>query len=118
MKRMLIVDDSLIVSKLLGTLLRNKGYDVVECSNVAQAMDSRERFDFAILDYQLPDGDGLAIARELIKKNPDIPMILLTARGGRVSEKDAREAGILYYVEKPVNADRLLSLVQAHIGQS
>ncbi|NPA94751.1 MAG: response regulator [Thermodesulfobacteria bacterium] len=108
MKRVLILEDSIIVSKLLASLLRAKGFQVTECASVSQAKSNLKGLDLAILDYRLPDGTGLEIAEELKKNRPDIPIFLLTARGSHVSEDVASKAGIKKYLEKPVEPETLM----------
>lgn len=108
MKRVLILEDSVIVSKLLASLLKAKGFEVTECESVSQAKSNLKGLDLAILDYQLPDGTGLEIAEELKRNRPDIPIFLLTARGSHVSEDMASKAGIKKYLEKPIDPEILM----------
>ncbi len=117
MKRILVLEDSLIVRKLLVSLLQARGYTVVECDSIADAKGRLKNIDLAILDYQLPDGDGLEIAERLRSYHPGIPMFLLTARGNRVSEEDAQKAGIREYMEKPIDPDAILDAVDLCLNQ-
>ncbi len=114
MKKVLIVEDSLIVSKLLASLLRAKGFDVRECSTVSEAQQDLKNIDLAILDYSLPDGTGLEVAEQLRRLHPGVPMFLLTARGSSVSKDAASKAGIKEYMEKPVEPDFLLKTVEKY----
>ena len=115
-KRILLLEDSLIVSKLIATLLKSHGYDVIECSSCQEARAISVSPDMAILDYRLPDGNGLEIAEMLRAKSPTIPMVLLTARGTEVSKEQARAAGVREYLDKPVESDRLMALVQSFLS--
>ncbi len=114
MKRVLILEDSLIVSKLLANLLRAKGFEVRECTTVSEAQNDLSNVDLAILDYSLPDGTGLEIAEELKRRRPDVPMFLLTARGSSIPRDVARKAGIKEYMEKPVEPEMLLKTVERY----
>ncbi len=111
MKRILILEDSLIVRKLLASLLKARGYEVVECDSVSGAMGKTGNIDLAILDYQLPDGNGLEIAEKIRSHRPGIPMFLLTARGSHVPRAVAQKAGIREYMEKPVEPEAIMSAV-------
>ena len=111
MKRILVLEDSLIVRKLLASLLKARGYEVIECDSVSGAMGQTGNIDLAILDYQLPDGNGLEIAERLRSRRPGIPMFLLTARGSHVPRAVAKKAGIREYMEKPVEPDAILNAV-------
>jgi len=111
--KILLLEDSVIVAKLLASLLRNRGLDVIEAASVARAMEHLDA-DVAILDYQLPDGNGLEVAKKLRRRKPGVYLILLTARGNSISEKEARDAGIDHYIEKPVEPETILALVETH----
>ncbi len=114
MKRVLIVEDSLIVSKLLASLLKAKGYDVRECTSVSEAEKELSNVDLAILDYQLPDGTGIEIAEKLKKYHPGVPIFLLTARGSSIPKDVAEKAGVKEYMEKPVEPDVLINNVERY----
>lgn len=116
MKTVLILEDSVIVSRLLSALLTSKGYDVVACDSVSGLGAVNKRLDYAVLDYQLPDGNGLEVARRLKSVQPSLPMMLLTARGGSVPMLEASSLGITDLVEKPVNSDQILGIIKAKIG--
>ncbi len=114
MKRVLILEDSLIVSKLLASLLKAKGFEVTECTSVSQAKSNLKDLDLAILDYQLPDGTGLEIAEKLKRSQPGVPVFLLTARGSHISPEMASRAGIKEYMEKPIEPEILLKHVEEY----
>ncbi len=115
--KILLLEDSVIVAKLLASLLRSRGFDVIEAVSVAQAMEHLIDADIAILDYQLPDGNGLEVAKELRRRKPSAYLILLTARGHSISEREARRAGIDQYMEKPIEPETILAIVEMHSKQ-
>lgn len=115
--KILVLEDSIVILKLVSSILKSKGYQIIECQSVAEAKAVSDHIALAILDYQLPDGDGLEVARHLKLKNPSLPLMLLTARGSMVSKQDAMAAGIREYCEKPLNGDVLSAKVAALIGQ-
>ncbi len=114
MKRVLIVEDSFIVSKLLASLLKAKGFHVRECGTISEALENLKNVDIAILDYQLPDGTGLEVAEKIRRHHPGVPMFLLTARGSSVSRDAASKAGIREYMEKPIEPDLLIQAVEEY----
>ncbi|MEF3168067.1 MAG: response regulator [Deltaproteobacteria bacterium] len=69
------------------------------------------------LDYQLPDGTGLDVARGLRARHPSPPMVMLTARGGSVPMSESISAGVSEFMEKPVDADKILNVIEAGIGR-
>ncbi len=116
--KILVLEDSMILLKLISSILKAKGYEIIECQSVAEAKAVNEHISMAILDYQLPDGNGLDVAMHLKIKNSSLPMMLLTARGSRVSRQEAVAAGIREYCEKPLSGDVLSAKVAALIGKS
>ncbi len=111
-KKIMILEDSLIVSKLMASMLASQGYEISEFDSVGDIINLKEKIDLAILDYQLPDGNGLEAAENLKKRFPGLPMILLTARGSAVSQADAEAAGIKTFLEKPVDSQDLLNTIK------
>ncbi len=118
MKTIFILEDSIIISKLLETILIGKGYDVITCASVNCAHSIKKPIDFAILDYQLPDGTGLEVAEALRNKMPSLPMILLTARGSQVPTDQLETSGISQVVEKPVDSSAIVDIITNSLGTS
>ena len=76
----LIVDDEDLIRWSLRERLRSDGYDILEAGTGQAALDQfKEGVDLVLLDYRLPDMDGLSILRELKKLDPDVLVILLTS---------------------------------------
>jgi len=115
MKTIAIVEDSLIVRKLLSTLLRNAGYRVIECATEAEGMKLGS-VDMAILDYLLPDGNGLNVAKALKQKNPSILLVLLTARQEKINPQEVEACGIKFYFQKPVEPAEILQVAKNYLG--
>ena len=84
--------------------LRADGMDVVEAGTVAEALQARAP-DAAILDYRLPDGDGISVLRRLREFDPDIPVVMLTAHKDVDIVVEAVKAGASDYVTKPFEVD-------------
>jgi PAS domain S-box-containing protein len=124
--RMLIVDDHPLCRQTLEHQLRGKALACESAEGGVQALDvlrnaaeRGEPFDLAILDLQMPDMDGLELARRIKAESPISPtrLILLTSLGRRGDAKAAQDAGIAAYLTKPIRQSQLydcLSLVIAH----
>ena len=115
--RVLVVDDDLALSEMLGIVLRNEGLDVVHCANGTSAMSTfRDSHpDIVLLDLMLPDGDGLDLCREL-RGNPrtrQLPLLMLTARGEPMDRIVGLELGADDYLPKPFEPRELLARVKA-----
>ena len=82
--RLLVIEDNATLSELLAKGLRTAGYEVDLLSTAAEARAVLMTTTYAavILDLGLPDGDGLAILRELRHRKDSTPVLVLTARGG------------------------------------
>ena len=94
--------------------LEAAGYEVIAVSTCRTALEAVEigNIDLAILDVNLPDGDGFQLCRE-IKQLQDIPVIFLTARDLIVDQVNGFESGADDYVTKPFNNVLLRKRVQA-----
>lgn len=112
--RVLVLDDDEGVRDVVSTALRQEGYDVVPAGTIADARAARTRdeFELYILDVMLPDGNGLAFAREL-SRSTDAGIVLLTGRGEETDTVVGLEIGADDYVVKPVRPRELCARVNA-----
>lgn len=94
--------------------LEAEGYEVIAVSSCRMALEAVEKssIDLAILDVNLPDGDGFQVCRE-IKQFQDIPVVFLTARDLIIDQVNGFEAGADDYVTKPFSNVLLRKRVQA-----
>jgi len=101
-RRVLIVDDERLVRWSLSERLRADGMEPVQAGSVAEALEAAAKtVDAAILDYRLPDGDGVAVLKALRHSDPDLPVIMLTANTDVDVIVEAMKAGASDYVSKP-----------------
>ena len=84
----LCVDDEQTALQLRRSLLESAGYDVLIAKSGAQAVKAfqSQHIDAAILDYWMADMNGLSVAREIRKINPNLPIIILSAYGELLDE--------------------------------
>ena len=113
----LVVDDEDDIRELLVFNLKREGYDTLEASDGAAALElaRSRRPSLILLDVMLPKLDGLAVCRELGKERSTdhIPIIMLTARGDDIDRIVGFELGAADYVVKPFNTRELLLRVKA-----
>jgi DNA-binding response OmpR family regulator len=112
--RVLVVEDEQsIVAPFVRALERN-GFDPVVASTVAEAlrMARETRPDVVLLDLSLPDGDGRDVCREL-RRESDVPIIMLTARGTETDRIVGLELGADDYVVKPFATDEVIARIRA-----
>jgi DNA-binding NtrC family response regulator len=101
-RRVLVLDDERLVRWSLGERLKADGFEPVAAASVAEAEDAMTKgIDAAVLDYRLPDGDGLSVLRRLKQSDPDLPVVMLTAHKDVDVVVGAIKAGASDYVAKP-----------------
>ncbi len=116
---LLIVDDDIDLQQLLVQYLREQGFQAEAVGN-GSAMDdwlNRHSADLVILDLMLPGEDGLSLARRL-RKERDIPIIMLSARGEELDRIIGLEVGADDYLPKPFNPRELLARIRAVLRRS
>jgi len=121
MAKILIADDSDMMRKIAKMTIEKGGYQVVEASNGAQAVElaQKELPQLILLDAEMPEMDGWE-ASKAIKANPatsSIPVLLCTGHDLSGEEDQLKESGISGYVTKPYNPSQMLAKIKETIGQ-
>jgi two-component system NtrC family response regulator len=106
----LIVEDEEAQRSLLAGLLRKEGYTVEEAGDGASAFElfRATTIDLALLDFKLPDMDGLTILKGIKEINPEVEIIMITAFGSIENAVNALKSGASEYLTKPIDLDDLL----------
>lgn len=114
MKILLLEDDGAIAGALAG-FLAEKGCCVTRCATLCEARDrlSTALPDVAVLDWNLPDGEGAAFCRELRQRWPRLPILLLTVRSDTRDILAGFDCGADDYVTKPFDREVLYSRLAA-----
>jgi DNA-binding NtrC family response regulator len=108
----LVVDDEQLIRWSLTSRLQDEGYRVLEAETAAEALKRfRDGVDLVLLDYKLPDGDGLDVLRQIKTVDPDILVILLTAHSSVEMAVEAMQQGAYHYANKPFNLDEIVLLI-------
>lgn len=113
-----IVDDEYAQRELLSAALQAAGYKTLLCPDGKSALVTIDRCDLMILDVRMPGMSGLEVLEEVKKERPSLPVILLTAY---IDVRDAVASikkGALDYLEKPVDIDELVTVVDETLGYS
>lgn len=115
-KRILAVDDSLTVRKMLNLTLSEAGYDVIEAENGVSALEMFERWpvDMLVTDLNMPQLDGIGLVSQ-VRRLPGhrfTPIIMLTTETQTLKRSDAKSAGVSGWIAKPFKAQQLLAVVR------
>jgi len=113
----LVIDDEESIIDLIKLGLKYEGFEVVAASDGEEGIASAQRTNpmFIILDWMLPDMDGLEVCRRL-RSNPtthDIPILLLTAKGEVGSRVEGLNTGADDYLTKPFSFEELVARIRA-----
>jgi len=115
--KVLIVDDEPHIVELVKFNLETEGFKIIEAFDGKQAIDLAhcQKPDLIILDLMLPEMDGLQVCKELraSRDTRDIPIIMLTARGGEIDKILGLEIGADDYITKPFSPRELIARVKA-----
>jgi CheY-like chemotaxis protein len=105
----LIVDDDLNILQVMQMRLGIMGYRVVTCDNPLEAISLFEKgnFSVALTDQRMEGLRGIELAKELQKRDPYLPVIIMTAYGTVEDAVDSVSGGAFTYLQKPVDADEL-----------
>jgi DNA-binding NtrC family response regulator len=108
--RVLVVDDEKLIRWTLRERLEKEGWVVFEAETGAQALEAlrQEDVELLLLDFKLPDTDGLEILRAAKERKPAPAVILMTAFASVQNAVDAMRLGAYDYVKKPFNLDELV----------
>ncbi|WP_435015511.1 response regulator [Tundrisphaera sp. TA3] len=111
-RRILLVEDDVMTSRIMAKLLRQKGYTVTTANTVAGALAvPLADYDFIVSDIGLPDGSGLELMRNILPRH-NIPGIALTGYGMEEDIRQSREAGFIAHLTKPLDFSKLDAMIR------
>ena len=121
-ERILFVDDEEGLGNLGTRMLGHLGYEVITKTSSMEALDlfrtRHDRFDLVITDLTMPFMTGDKLSEELMKIRPDIPIILCTGYGERLSEDKIRKLGIKALLIKPIELEELSGTVRRALDET
>jgi DNA-binding response OmpR family regulator len=114
-KKILVVDDDREIVDFMANFLERLKFCVQKALNAEEALYycSLKQPDCVFLDIQMPGKDGLSVLRELKKLNPNLKVIMITAKDDKESQVKAKKYGALDYITKPLDLNDLAQKVEA-----
>ena len=108
--KIMLVDDSRTIRNIEKNILANLGYtDILEAGDGAEALAMIEHSmpDLLLVDWNLPNMDGLTLVKNIRKNNTSVPIIMVTTEAEKDRVIEAIKAGVNNYVVKPFSAETL-----------
>jgi PAS domain S-box-containing protein len=113
-KRVLVVDDEQLILKIISDILTKEGYEVVVANNCEKAAEylRTSNFDVVLSDIKMPIKSGIDLLEEIKKKDPNIPVILMTGFASLETAVEAVQNGAFDYLIKPLDYGKLRSVIE------
>ncbi|MFH2036100.1 MAG: response regulator transcription factor [Candidatus Zixiibacteriota bacterium] len=113
--RLLLLEDDPNLGLIIQEHLQLNGYQVILCNNGEEGLAQfrSEIFDICLVDVMMPKLDGFSFAREIRKKDMDLPIIFLTAKSLKEDKIEGFKIGCDDYITKPFSIEELLLRIQA-----
>ncbi|MBW1896639.1 MAG: sigma-54-dependent Fis family transcriptional regulator [Deltaproteobacteria bacterium] len=118
METILIVDDEKNYLVVLSAFLSGEGYEILTASSGMDAQDTLETadLDLVLTDMKMPNMDGIEFLKEIKKKNPDLPVLMMTAYGTVEKAVEAMQLGAFNFIQKPFKNETLKQMVEKAIS--
>ena len=115
-EKILLVDDEILLLNAMAQLLDEMGYSIVPFSNASDALkayqDDPASFDIVVTDMTMPAMTGLELSEQILRINPEQPIILCTGHSELINKRKALETGIRRYYEKPIIVAKLAAAIR------
>jgi two-component system chemotaxis response regulator CheY len=113
-KRVLVVDDAVVMRMMIKDILSKNGYEVVgEAQNGADAVEKYKalRPDVVTMDMVMPGIDGIGAVKQIIAEDPDAKIVMCTSMGQEALLKEALDAGASTRLTKPFRPAEILEVI-------
>jgi CheY-like chemotaxis protein len=112
--RILVVDDEQNMRTTLADILADEGFEVVVAESGERAIKlcKREKFDTVLMDVRMPGIDGIEACRRIRSMRADARVIMMSAYSVEQIVEDSLRQGIVAFLRKPLDAERLLKLLE------
>ena len=115
MNRILLIEDDSSLGPAIKTTLTNEGFNVTLCENLNKAREAiNTNFDLILLDWMLPDGQGIDLLKDI---KSTTPVIMLTARTDLIDKVLGLESGARDYITKPFEPRELVARIRVQLRE-
>lgn len=113
-KSVLVVDDEAELRRAMIFDLKRRGCIIFEAQNGTEAIQivKSTRIDIVVSDVRMPNGDGIDLLKQIRAIDPNIPIVLLATGFADLSEPEALKLGAYALIEKPINRQKMLGLLE------
>jgi DNA-binding response OmpR family regulator len=113
-KRILIVDDSNVLRKILSFNFKKEGFEVFEAQDGEEGLNKIKELkpDAVCLDIMMPKMDGFTVLKKLKEENIKLPILVLTAKGGEEDEELALSLGAFKVATKPFSPKNIVDIIK------
>jgi two-component system chemotaxis response regulator CheY len=117
-RRALVVDDNAIMRTIVGRILREARFDIVEATNGAEAIQAffRDKPDIVLMDLNMDGIDGTAAIRGILQINPTARIVVCSSTSDAHIVLNLLKLGAKGYVTKPFTPDKLLNAINAALA--
>jgi two-component system response regulator FixJ len=115
-----VVDDDAAIREVLTVILEDEGYDVISAASCGIFLDHLSSGIWprcVLCDVRMPEMNGIDLLKDLSTRRLGIPMILITGFGDVEMAVEAMKIGAADFIEKPFNADRIVSAIEAAVAR-
>ena len=116
-RRVLVADDEPAVRRLLQHILEARGFEAVLAASGREAIERADRdLACALVDLRMPELDGLGVLTQLQRRQPQLPVVIMSAVAEPPDVAEARAKGAAEFLAKPFDVERLIAVVTALAG--
>jgi len=113
--KILVVDDSSIINKKLIQIYESLGHKVVDTAKTGEEAIKKydpNKIDLVSMDITMPDMDGIEATKQILAKNPEALVMVVTSHGQEQMIVSAIESGAVGYILKPFNKERISAMIE------
>ncbi len=115
-EQVLVIDDEVFIVKILEAFLKQQGYQALSATSGTEALGiflgKKDQISLVILDQNMPDMSGAALATKLRSLRPDIPIVMFSGYGEEEMRQETKNLGITAFMRKPVTHDQVAKVVR------